>query len=33
VRQAIVEALAPHRAPDGSYRLENEWHYVVARAS
>jgi SAM-dependent methyltransferase len=32
VRRAIVEALAPHRAPDGSYRLENEWHYLVARA-
>jgi SAM-dependent methyltransferase len=32
VRQAVVAGLAPHREPDGSYRLENEWHYVVATA-
>jgi SAM-dependent methyltransferase len=32
VRQAIVDALAPYRAPDGSYRLENEWHTLIASA-
>jgi SAM-dependent methyltransferase len=32
VGREIVEALAPHRTPGGSYRLENEFHYVVARA-
>ena len=32
VRREIVEALAPYRAPDGSYRLNNEFHYLVARA-
>jgi SAM-dependent methyltransferase len=32
VRDAIVEALAPYRTPSGGYRLENEWHYLVARA-
>jgi SAM-dependent methyltransferase len=32
VRRAIVDALAPCRTPDGGYRLENEWHYLVARA-
>jgi SAM-dependent methyltransferase len=30
VRQAIVEALAPYRQADGSYRLENEWHTLIA---
>jgi len=30
VRAAIVEAFARHRARDGSYRLANEWHYLVA---
>jgi hypothetical protein len=25
-------ALAPYREPDGSYRLDNEFHYLVARA-
>jgi SAM-dependent methyltransferase len=29
---AIVEGLAAHRLPDGSYRLSNEYHYVIARA-
>lgn len=29
---AILSALAPWRGEDGSYRLENEWHYLVARA-
>jgi SAM-dependent methyltransferase len=32
LRRDIVAALAPHRAPDGGYRLENEFHYLVARA-
>jgi SAM-dependent methyltransferase len=32
VKDAIVGGLASHRQPDGSYRLENEFHYVVARA-
>jgi hypothetical protein len=30
VRTAIVESLAPYRTPDGGYRLENEWHYLIA---
>lgn len=30
VARAIVEALAPCRTPSGGYRLENEWHYLVA---
>jgi ubiquinone/menaquinone biosynthesis C-methylase UbiE len=32
VADAIVGALAPHRQPGGGYRLENEWHYMLARA-
>ena len=32
VRWQIVEALAPHRTPDGGYRLENEFHFLVATA-
>ena len=32
VRQAIVDALAPYRAADGSYRLRNEWHTLIASA-
>ena len=32
VRREIVEALAPHRTPQGGYRLENEFHFVIARA-
>jgi hypothetical protein len=31
-RREIVEALAPYRRPDGSYRLRNELHYLIARA-
>ena len=31
-RAEIVEALAVCRTPDGGYRLENEWHYLIARA-
>jgi SAM-dependent methyltransferase len=33
VRAAIVEALARCRRPDGSYRLENELHFLVAAAA
>jgi hypothetical protein len=29
---AIVDGLAPYRNPDGSYRLSNEYHYLVARS-
>jgi SAM-dependent methyltransferase len=32
VRAAIVDALEPHRTPDGGYLLQNEWHFLVARA-
>jgi SAM-dependent methyltransferase len=32
VRAAVVEALSAYRTPAGGYRLENEWHYLVARA-
>jgi SAM-dependent methyltransferase len=35
-REAVVEAiygaLAPYREAGGSYRMPNEWHYLVARA-
>jgi len=31
-RASIVEALAVCRTPEGSYRLDNEWHYLIARA-
>jgi SAM-dependent methyltransferase len=31
-KAAIVEGLAPFRLPDGSYRLENEYRYLIARA-
>jgi SAM-dependent methyltransferase len=30
VRTAILESLAPYRTPSGGYRLDNEYHYVVA---
>ena len=32
LKRAIVEGLASHRRVDGSYRLSNEYHYLVARA-
>ena len=32
IRAAIVDSMAPHRRADGSYRVMNEWHYVVATA-
>jgi hypothetical protein len=31
-RVAIREALAPFRTSSGGYRLENEWHYLIAAA-
>ena len=30
LKTAIVDGLAPSRAPDGSYRLSNEYHYLIA---
>ena len=32
LRAVILDALAPKRSADGAYRLENEWHFLVARA-
>jgi len=32
VRREIVEVLAPYRRPDGSYRLGNEFQFLIARA-
>jgi SAM-dependent methyltransferase len=32
-RAAIVEALEGCRTPEGGYRLENEWHFLIARAA
>jgi SAM-dependent methyltransferase len=32
LKTAIVNGLAPYRAPDGSYRLSNEFHYLIAHA-
>ena len=32
VRTAIIDALVPYRAPNGTYRLENEWHTLIASA-
>src|ERR671934_439860 len=32
LKTAIVDGLAPYRTPDGSYRLSNEYHYLIARA-
>jgi SAM-dependent methyltransferase len=31
-KAAIVDGLASFRLPDGSYRLENEYRYLIARA-
>jgi SAM-dependent methyltransferase len=33
VRREIVDALAPYRREDGSYRLANEYRFVIARAA
>ena len=32
VRAALIDVLSPYRTEDGGYRLENEWHYLIARA-
>jgi SAM-dependent methyltransferase len=32
VVEAILGSLAPYRGADGSYRMPNEWHFLVARA-
>jgi SAM-dependent methyltransferase len=32
VRAAVLEAIADCRRPDRSYSVENEWHYLIARA-
>ncbi len=29
---AIADSLAPFRTPHGGYRLENEWHFLIASA-
>jgi SAM-dependent methyltransferase len=31
LRTAILDGLAPYRRADGSYRLSNEYHYLIAR--
>ncbi|MGH2917206.1 MAG: class I SAM-dependent methyltransferase [Solirubrobacteraceae bacterium] len=31
-KDAIVAGLAPYRTPDGGYRLQNEFHSLIARA-
>jgi SAM-dependent methyltransferase len=31
-KQALIDGLAPYRAPDGTYRLSNQYHYMIARA-
>jgi SAM-dependent methyltransferase len=33
LRAALLDALAPYRTPSGGYRLQNEWHYLVAYAA
>jgi SAM-dependent methyltransferase len=32
VKDAIIAGLAPRRTPEGSYRLHNQFHYLIARA-
>jgi hypothetical protein len=32
LKTAIVDGLAPYRNADGSYRLSNEFHYLIAHA-
>jgi SAM-dependent methyltransferase len=32
IKAAIVEGLAPFRTADGSYRLDNEYRYLIAQA-
>jgi SAM-dependent methyltransferase len=31
VKDAIAAGLAKHRTPDGGYRLQNEYHYLIAQ--
>lgn len=30
VERAVARSLAPHRTPDGGYRLPNAWHFLIA---
>jgi hypothetical protein len=32
LRAQIVAGLAPYRTPSGTYRLGNEFHFLIARA-
>jgi SAM-dependent methyltransferase len=32
LKTAIIDGLAAYRQADGSYRLDNEYHYLIARA-
>ena len=32
LRAGLLDVLAPFKTATGAYRLENEWHYLVARA-
>lgn len=31
-KRALIDGLARHRTPNGSYRLSNTYHYLIARA-
>jgi SAM-dependent methyltransferase len=31
LRDVILRSLEPYRTPSGGYRLENEWHYLIAQ--
>jgi hypothetical protein len=33
LKTAIVNGLAAYRRTDGSYRLSNEYHYLIAHAA
>jgi hypothetical protein len=32
LKRAVIDGLAAYRRPDGSYRLSNEYRYLIARA-
>ena len=32
-REAVLEALAVCRTPACGYRIENDWHFLIARAA
>ena len=32
-RAAVLDALAVCRTPEGGYRIENDWHFLIARAT